>query len=74
MPIVNGLEKVYGAKMKFQVKGYKDGDSPELIKKYDLGRHGMVITDGEGKALWSEHGHMQDRAGVEKAIKKALGT
>ncbi len=58
--------------MTFHVKDWKDGDSPELIEKYKLGKHGMVITDAEGKALWSQHGHMQTRPEVERAIKKLL--
>jgi hypothetical protein len=74
VPIVNGLEKTYGDKMTFHVKNYQEGDSPELIQKYELGKHGMVITDGEGKKLWSEPGHKQTREGVEKAIQKVLGT
>ncbi len=69
-----GLEKEYGSKMTFEVKNWKDGDSPELIEKYQLGKHGMVITDAEGKALWSQRGHMQTKTGVEKAIKKVLGS
>ena len=60
--------------MTFEVKNWKDGDSPELIEKYKLGRHGMVITDAEGKALWSQGGHKQTKTGVEKAIKKVLGS
>ena len=70
---MNGLEKVYGDRLTFQVKDYKKGDSPELIQKYELGKHGMVITDGEGNKLWSEPSHYQTREGVEKAIKKVLG-
>ena len=73
VPIVNGLEKEYGDQMTFQVKGYQDGDSPELIEKYELGKHGMVITDSKGTMVWSESGHMQTKASVEKGIKKVLG-
>lgn len=70
---MNGLEKVYGDKMTFKVEDYQEGDSPQLIQKYDLGKHGMVITDGKGNKLWSERGHLQTKDGVEKAIKTVLG-
>ena len=73
-PIVNGLEKTYGSKMTFKIRNYQQGDSQELIQKYELGKHGMVITDGKGTRLWSEPGHNQTKAGVEKAIKEVLGT
>ena len=72
-PIVDGLEKVYGNKVTFQVKNYEEGDSPQLIQKYELGKHGMVITDGEGNKLWSEPSHKQTKEGVEKAIKRVVG-
>ncbi len=70
---MNGLEQVYGDRMVFQVKDYQQGDSPGLIERYGLGRHGMVITDAEGNKLWSEPGHKQTREGVEQAIKRVLG-
>ncbi len=60
--------------MTFQVEDYEQGDSPQLIQKYDLGKHGMVITDADGNKLWAEPGHNQTKEGVEKAIKKVLGT
>ncbi len=68
-----GLEKAYGDKLTFQVKDYQLGDSPELIEKYELGKHGMVITDSKGTMVWSERGHNQTKASVEKGIKKVLG-
>ena len=73
-PIVNGLQKTYGDRMTFQVKDYKKGDSPQLIQKHDLGKHGMVITDAKGNKLWSEPGHKQTKEGVEEAIRRVLGT
>lgn len=74
VPIVDGLEKTYGDRMTFQVKDYQQGDSPQLIKKHGLGKHGMVITDAQGNKLWSEPNHNQTKEGVEKAIKNVLGT
>ena len=71
-PIVNELAKTYAGKMKLGVKNYQEGDSPAEIKKFELDTHGMVITDAEGKKLWSESGHKQTREGVEAAIKKVL--
>lgn len=74
MPIVHGLEETYGKRMTFKVLDWQADGSPELIRKYDLGRHGMVITDGKGKKIWSEPGHHQTRAGIVKAIEAALGS
>jgi len=70
--IVNGLEKQHGSEMSFQIVNYQQGDSPARIKKYDLGKHGMVIIDQDGNKVWSEPGHKQSRAGIDKAIKVAL--
>ncbi|MEC7583641.1 MAG: hypothetical protein VYE77_04930 [Planctomycetota bacterium] len=71
-PIVNGLEKEYGSQLDFEIVDYKKGDSPERIKKYDLGVHGMVITDQAGNRIWSESGHKQTRPGIVKGIKYSL--
>ena len=72
-PIVNGLEKDYGSQMKFVIREKTAEGSAELIEKYELGVHGMVITDQAGAAQWKEPGHEQTREGVEAAIKKLLG-
>lgn len=71
-PIVNGLEKEYGSQMDFEIVDYEKGDSPERIKKYGLGLHGMVITDQAGNRVWSEPGHKQTRPAIVKGIKYSL--
>ncbi len=72
-PMVHGLEKEHGTAMRFVVVDHKAGDSPERIARYELGRHGMVITDAKGEKLWSEPGHEQTRERVEAAIRQVLG-
>lgn len=73
MPIVNGLETQFGTAMKFQVLEHDTDQSQALIAKYELDRHGMVITDASGELLWKESGHKQTEAGVTKAIQQVLG-
>ena len=69
---MNELEQDYGSKMKFDIRPFDKGDAQELIAKYELGRHGMVVTDQTGAVQWKEPGHMQTRMVVEAAIKKLL--
>lgn len=71
-PIVRGLEAEYGQQMRFAVRPFDQGDAPDLIKRYELGLHGMVVTDQTGAVQWKEPGHNQTRSGVEAAIKKLL--
>ncbi len=71
-PIVHGLEEVYGDRMSFAIRAHHEGDAQELIKKYGLDIHGMVITDRAGAVRWKESSHNQTRAGVEAAIQKLL--
>ena len=71
---MNELGKAYAGKMKCEVRKHSEGDSPDLIKKYGLDRHGMVIVDAAGKKLWCESGHNQTKAGVEKAIQEIVGS
>ena len=70
--MVHELEEAYGDKMKFTITEYTKGDAPDQIKKYDLGKHGMVIVDDQGEMVWSEPGHKQTKEGVEKAVKDLL--
>ena len=72
-PIVHGLAQDYQGKIDCKVVKHNEGDSPERIKRYGLGQHGMVITDQDDKVLWSEPSHKQTREGVDAAIKKVLG-
>jgi len=71
-PMVHALAEKYDGQMRFEVKDYEKDDSPALIEKYELERHGMVITDADGAKLWHESGHKQTREGVEAAIEKLL--
>ncbi len=72
--MVNGLKEHYGDRIDFAIKQHNEGDSPAEIKKYFPGeRHGMVIVDGAGNAVWTEAGHKQQRATVVAAIEKATG-
>lgn len=72
-PVVNELEKEYGSRMTFVIRPRTDEGIPELLEEYDLGLHGMVITDKTGALKWKEPGHEQTREQVEAAIKKVLG-
>ncbi len=72
-PMVHGLAEDYAGKMKFEVRSYNEGDSPDRITRYGLDVHGMVITDAADKVQWSESGHKQTRAGVQAAVDKLLG-
>lgn len=71
-PMVHALAKKYDGRMQFEVKNYKEGDSPAKIAEYGLEVHGMVITDASGAKLWHESGHKQTRDVVEAAIEKVL--
>lgn len=73
-PMVRGLAKDYEGRMRFEIKDYKKDDSPDLITKYELDKHGMVITDSAGKLLWKESGHKQQRDVVAKAIDGLLAS
>ena len=70
---MKGLETKYSDKMSFKIVGFDAGDSPKLIAKYKLGKHGMIITDSSGKLLWKESSHFQEEPIVVKAIEAALG-
>ena len=72
-PMVHGLKETHGDKMTFTIKDYQKDDSSDLIAKYELGVHGMVIVDDKGAKVWSEEGHKQELATVESAVKSALG-
>lgn len=72
-PMVHEFEKAYAGKMKFEIRHYAEGDSPERIARYGLDRHGMVITDQRDEKLWAESGHTQKRATVRAAIDRLLG-
>ncbi|MCR9244866.1 MAG: hypothetical protein NXI31_07530 [bacterium] len=68
---MNALEKDYGSKVKFVVK--PAAEELDTIQSYELGSHGMVLCGSKNELLWKESGHKQTRAGIEAAIKKALG-
>jgi hypothetical protein len=71
--MVDGLKAQYGDRMNFVQKNFEVGDSPAEIKKYFPGeKHGMVIVDAHGEAVWTEGGHKQQRVNVVKAIQKVL--
>ncbi len=71
--MVDGLEKVYGDRMQFRQVDWSTPEAKKAIRKYQLGNHGMVLVDADGKALWSEPDHFQKRETVEAEIRKALG-
>ena len=71
--MVRGLEEKFGDRMAFAIRNYQEGSSPAEIEQYGLDVHGMVMTDSDGTAVWSESGHNQTEAGVTAAINKALG-
>ena len=72
VPIVNELEKEYAGKLEFAVVNHDEGDAQARIKKYELDRHGMVLTDQDDKIVWKESGHLQTREGIKKALDAAL--
>lgn len=70
--MVRGLAKDYDGRVVCRVEDYQKGDSPALIKKHGIEKHGMILTDAEGKLLWSESGHKQQRDKVAAALDKVL--
>lgn len=70
---MHGFAQEFAGKIECKVVPHNEGDSPQRIQRYELGQHGMVITDQSDAVVWKEPGHHQTREGVEAAIKKALG-
>lgn len=70
---MHGLAQEFAGKIECKVVKHNEGDSQQRIQRYELGLHGMVITDQNDTVVWKEPGHNQTREGVKAAIEKVLG-
>ncbi len=59
--------------MHFRTIDYHLDSSQEMLKRFQIGHHGMVITDPEGDELWSTSAHYQTVGEIEQAIDRVLG-
>ena len=62
------LEGEYGSKMNFRTVDYHFPASQEILHRFQLGSHGIIITSAEGEALWKMEAHHQGRRELEEAV------
>ncbi len=71
---MNALKENYQDQVDFAILSVTEKESQAGIAKHGLERHGMVLLDKAGKALWVDEGHNQTESIVEFEIKDALGS
>ena len=70
---VRELEAEYEGQFKFEIIPPEETlKRAEELGLYDLGSHGLVVLDAEGKELAHLPGHQFGRAEIEAAMQAAL--
>ena len=64
------LERDYGNAMIFRTVDYHLPGSQERLHKNKLGSHGIIISDAEGKSMWTLSGHSQDHEALVQAVER----
>jgi hypothetical protein len=73
LPVVDGLEREYGARVTFRRHSERTPEGAALMRRYGLPAHGFVATDAQGKVVWKLVGHGTNRQQLEAAVKLAMG-
>ncbi len=65
---LNELEQLYRRQLNFRTVDYHFAASQEILQRFQLGSHGLLITDPQGGEIWKYKAHEGDHAMIARAI------
>lgn len=71
---MSGLEQEFPGKVTAHNVDASTPEARKAIRELGFASHGIVIRDGEGKALWKQPDHTVRMESVTKALHEILGT